>query len=700
MASVSATGSVADGARCSSALANDNPLLEAHHAGPAAIPDLSRVRPEHIMPAFEAAVARREAVLAAVRDEKNPTFDTVIARLDAAMSDDGFASEALSWYTSGNTSKAWEAVEENDYQPRATDLRTRTFTDRSLFEKVEAVYRDRKSLPEDAARLAEDYYEAFVNSGVALPDADRERFRANSLELAKLGSLFRRHVNESRKKFQWHVTDKALLAGVPEETMRAMESAAKAKGLDGYLVELDPKTQNDILEYCHVRETRRHVLDAVLKVANAGDELDNTPLAKRIAELRTEQGKLLGYATYADRVLVDRMVKSRDRLAKFYRDLEAAYLPHAKAEEAELVAFFQKHTGSTEKPMPWDRPYYVRLMEEERHSLDRTRLRSFFELENARRVLFRIVERLYGLKLEPTTEVPAPGEDVSVYRVSERDGSLVGYVFFDPYTRIGRKRPGAWMSGMRDTIVDGGGRRASLVSVTMNVRKGVDSEPTLLDVDDVTTLFHEFGHALHHLLGTSRFHGLFGTEVAWDFVELPSQFMENFVWVPEVLAELAVHWKTGEKLPANEAEAILAAKNFRVASGTVGQIALGTLDMAWATGDHPKDGETILAFEDRVLAHLDFTGMPRTRTISTTFSHVFAGGYAAGYYSYLWSRVLDADAFSVFAEHGYWDPAVAERFRREVLAVGDSRDSAETYRRFAGRDPGIQAMLRRDGLER
>jgi peptidyl-dipeptidase Dcp len=691
IASASSTGS------CAEPIV-DNPLLAAYAAGPEAIPDLSRVRPEHIMPAYEAALARRERLLDEIRAETAPTFENVIRKLDVAEADDGFAGEALGWFISGNTSPEWEHVEATLYTPLATDWSTRTFADRSLFEKVEAVYRKRQELPEDAARLTEDYYKAFVNNGVALDDAKRERFRAIALELAQLSSQFRRNVTESRKKFQWHILDPKELAGVPEETMRSLAAAAEAQGLKGYLVTLDPKTQSDLLEYCDVPETRRRVLEATYAIANGGDEHDNNDLANRIAALRMERAALLGYATFADFVLADRMVRSRDNLDRFYRELEAAYLPHARREEAEFVAFFQARTGSTEKPMPWDRPYYARLMEEELHSIDRALLRNYFELDNVRRVLFVVIHRLFGLTLAPTTEIPAPGPDIFVYRVTERDGSLIGYVYFDPFARIGRKRPGAWMNGLRDTIVEGGGRRPSLVAVTMNLRKGAGDEPTLLDVDDVETLFHEFGHALHHLLGQSRFHGQFGTSVAWDFVELPSQFLENFVWIPEVLGALAVHWQTGEKLPEEEARAIVAAKNFRVASGTVGQIALGMLDMAWATGQAPVEGESPLEFEERILAHLDVTGMPRTRPLTPAFTHVFAGGYASGYYSYLWSRVLDADAFSVFEANGFWSPDVAERFRREVLAVGDSRDPAEAYRRFAGRDPSIGAMLRRDGL--
>lgn len=673
-----------------------NPLLETPSARHGAYP-FDQIKTEHFLPALKEAMASARQRFEAYKKTEGSSFQHVIV-------EQGDISDQVN-YIAGifyNLHSAECTEELEKISPEMSELLTKYSNDISLdpviFGKVKACYDSRFSqgLTTEELSIIEKTYKGFVRSGALLADSEKTRMREIDERLAKLTLNFSQNVLKGTNDFVLEITDKSDLEGLPETSIEAAAEFAEKKGKKGsWCFGLDAPSLVPFLTYVKNRELRKKMSIAFGSKA-FNNQFDNQENLKEILKLRTERAKLLGYNTHADYVLEERMAMSPRKVMDFLEELLAKAKPHAVRDVDRIRALARELDGITDF-QSYDTSYYAELLKKRELSMDDEMLRPYFKLENVVDGVFKVAGLLYGLKFKEVSDLPKYHEDVRTFEVTDEEtGKFVGLFYADFFPRA-TKRPGAWMSGVREQGMYNGKIERPHIMIVCNFTKPTKTKPSLLTLDEVLTLYHEFGHALHGLLSNVKYRDLSGTNVYWDFVELPSQIMENWVMEKECLDLFAVHYETGEKIPADLVKKIKESGKFLEGMATNRQLTYAFLDMAYHMED-PSKISSIEDFENRATEKTTILGRLPGTNISTSFSHIFAGGYSAGYYSYKWAEVLDADAFEFFQTSGIFNRDVARKFREHILEKGGTEHPMELYKRFRGKEPDVGALLRRAGL--
>ena len=566
-----------------------------------------------------------------------------------------------------------------------------------IFERVKYVYEHHGELTPEENCLLEKSYEGFVRSGALLDEAGKERLRKLTEEASMLSLQFSQNVLKENKAYTLHITDEQQLDGLPNTAREAAHDAAKEHGLKGWVFTLDAPSYGPFMMYSTQRELRKDLYMARNTLCIKDNDTNNLELCKRLINLRREMAQLLGYDTFADYVMKHRMATKVENVYKLLNDLIEAYKPKAIEEREEVEALAKEEEGEAFKMEPWDLAYYSQLLKKKKYDLDPEMLRPYLELGNVIKGVFGLATRLYGITFKENKDIPVYHPDVKPYEVYDKDGSYLAVLYVDFHPRKG-KRDGAWMTEFQGQWIERDGTNIRPhASLVMNFSKPTEDKPALLRLGEVETFLHEFGHSLHGIFANTRFESLSGTNVWWDFVELPSQFMENFAVEKEFLRTFAFHYQTGEPMPDELIEKVIASRNYGAATACLRQVSFGLLDMAYYT--HKEEfTEDIISFEKKAWAPAIIDEQRMDTCMTVQFSHIMAGGYAAGYYSYKWAEVLDADAFSVFKKEGIFNQATAQRFRDNILSRGGTEHPMTLYKRFRGQEPTIDALKERDGL--
>jgi peptidyl-dipeptidase dcp len=566
-----------------------------------------------------------------------------------------------------------------------------------IFERVKYVYEHHGELTPEENCLLEKSYEGFVRSGALLDEAGKDRLRKLTEEASMLSLQFSQNVLKENKAYTLHITDEQQLDGLPNTAREAAHEAAKEHGLKGWVFTLDAPSYGPFMMYSTQCELRKELYMARNTLCIKDNDTNNLELCKRLINLRREMAQLLGYDTFADYVMKHRMATKVENVYKLLNDLIEAYKPKAIEEREEVEALAKEEEGAAFKMEPWDLAYYSQLLKKKKYDLDPEMLRPYLELGNVIKGVFGLATRLYGITFKENKDIPVYHPDVKPYEVYDKDGSYLAVLYVDFHPRKG-KRDGAWMTEFQGQWIERDGTNVRPhASLVMNFSKPTEDKPALLRLGEVETFLHEFGHSLHGIFANTRFESLSGTNVWWDFVELPSQFMENFAVEKEFLRTFAFHYQTGEPMPDELIEKVIASRNYGAATACLRQVSFGLLDMAYYT--HKEEfTEDIISFEKKAWAPAIIDEQRMDTCMTVQFSHIMAGGYAAGYYSYKWAEVLDADAFSVFKKEGIFNQATAQRFRDNILSRGGTEHPMTLYKRFRGQEPTIDALKERDGL--
>ena len=566
-----------------------------------------------------------------------------------------------------------------------------------IFERVKYVYEHHGELTPEENCLLEKSYEGFVRSGALLDEAGKDRLRKLTEEASMLSLQFSQNVLKENKAYTLHITDEQQLDGLPNTAREAAHEAAKEHGLKGWVFTLDAPSYGPFMMYSTQRELRKELYMARNTLCIKDNDTNNLELCKRLINLRREMAQLLGYDTFADYVMKHRMATKVENVYKLLNDLIEAYKPKAIEEREEVEALAKEEEGAAFKMEPWDLAYYSQLLKKKKYDLDPEMLRPYLELGNVIKGVFGLATRLYGITFQENKDIPVYHPDVKPYEVYDKDGSYLAVLYVDFHPRKG-KRDGAWMTEFQGQWIERDGTNVRPhASLVMNFSKPTEDKPALLRLGEVETFLHEFGHSLHGIFANTRFESLSGTNVWWDFVELPSQFMENFAVEKEFLRTFAFHYQTGEPMPDELIEKVIASRNYGAATACLRQVSFGLLDMAYYT-QKEEFTDDIISFEKKAWAPAIIDEQRMDTCMTVQFSHIMAGGYAAGYYSYKWAEVLDADAFSVFKKEGIFNQATAQRFRDNILSRGGTEHPMTLYKRFRGQEPTIDALKERDGL--
>ena len=663
------------------------------------VPAFDQMNIDTYLPTFEAAIAENKAEIdAIVSNPEAPTFENTLVALDRSGMRLDSISAIFFNVLEADGNDQMDALAEQ-IQPMLSELSDGIILNEGLFQRVKAVYDQREELGLNAEdmRLLTETYKRFDQNGANLPEADKERLKEINQELAMLSLKFGQNVVNETNSIQIFVTDENELKGLPESAKSAAKEEATAAGRpEAWLFTPKRTSFTPVLQYCENRALREQLLMAYTTRGNRDNKYDNKAIICRTMALRIEKAKLFGYDNPADYILQDCMAHNAKTVDAFLLSVWEPSLAAAKREAAALQEMMDRDLPG-EKLMPWDWWYYAEKLRQEKYALDEEAIKPYFELSNVRRGAFGVATKLYGIKFEQVYDMPVYNPEVEVFRVTEKDGSLVGYLYTDYFPRAG-KRPGAWMNNISSQYIDANGvdHRPVIINVG-NFNKPTQGNPSLLSMDDVETLFHEFGHALHGLLSKAHYRSLSGTNTPRDFVELPSQFMENYCYEPEVLKTYALHYETGEVIPAELIEKINAASKFNQGFVETELLSASILDMDYhelttAEGLEPN------AFEASSMEKMHMIPEIIVRYRSTFYNHIFTTGYEAGYYSYTWSAVLDADAFAAFKETGnIFNPTTAKAFRH-LLEQGGTRDAQELYLEFRGKEADPQYLLRRKGF--
>lgn len=673
-----------------------NPLLEVSRC-PYGAPQFDKIRNGHYMPAFREALKEARAEVDAIADDPSePTFENTIERLE-------YSGRTLD-RVSGIFFNLLEAESDDEMQkiaeevsPLLTEHSMYVSLNSRLFERVRKVYDKKESLrlDKEAAMLLEDTYKSFTRNGAALSDEDKKTYGKYAEELSLLSLRFGKNVLDATNAYMLRITDRSRLEGLPDYVLEMGAAAAREKGVDGWAFTLEYPSYSPFMKYCRDRELRREMYMAY-STRGASGEYDNRQTVKRITGLRMKMAELLGYGTYADYALEERMAKTSAAVDSFLSGLLGRTLPFARVEVDRLFSFAKENGFTDSRLQPWDFPYWAERYQEAEFSLNEELLKPYFRLENCIEAVLGLAGTLYGLRFEERHDIPVYHKDVKVFDVTDETCRHLALFYADFFPRPG-KRGGAWMTEFRGQGVLNGVEERPFISIVTNFTKPGKDSPSLLTHSELVTFLHEFGHALHGIMAEGRYPSLTGTNVARDFVELPSQIMENWAYEPEYLDSFAKDWRTGEPIPHDLVKKIVDAQNYLAGYYQVRQLQFGILDMAWNTLKTLPE-EDVEAFERRVLEPSSVLPKAEGTIISTSFNHIFSGGYAAGYYSYKWAEALEADAFSLFKEKGIFSREVAGSFRENILSKGGSEDAAVLYRRFRGRDPEPEALMRKLGL--
>lgn len=686
-----------------------NPLLT-DSTLPYGAPQFDKIKTEHYLPAFEQAITEAKAEIdAIVNNPDAPTFENTIAALDEAGGRLNDAAGIFYNLMEADTNDQMQDIAEK-VSPMMTEYSMYVSLNEPLFARVKAVHESAEGLEPDQARLLEKTWKSFVRSGANLGAEDKETYSKLSEQLSLLTLQYGKNVLAATNAFTLNLTDEADLEGLPDFVREAAVETAKSKEMEGWAFDLSAPSYGAFMKYSTRRDLRQKMWMAYNTRATEGEN-SNIELCRQIAESRLKIANILGYETYADYALEERMAKNPRTVNEFIQKLLEPSLPAAKAEVKELYEYARANGFEDSEIQPWDFGFWSEKLKDARYSINDEQLKPYFRLESCIDAAFGLAGKLYGLTFEERKDIPVYHPDVKVYDVKDADGVHKALFYADFFPRAS-KRGGAWMTEFRGQSIVNGVEKRPFISLVTNFTKPTAGKPALLTHDELTTLLHEFGHSLHGILAEGRYSSLTGTNVSRDFVELPSQIMENWAFEPEFLDTFARHFETGEALPDTLINKIVEAKNYNAAYAQVRQLQFGILDMAWHTlkggsesghFDRLSDLKTMqelgtIAFEKAALKSSNVIPSIPEACISTSFSHIFSGGYSAGYYSYKWSEVLEADAFSLFKEKGIFSTEVSHSFRDNILSKGCSEDEDVLYRRFRGHDPEPEALLEKLGI--
>ena len=674
----------------------ENPLLTESQC-PYGAPQFDKIRHEHYLPAFKAGIEEAKAEIdAIVANPEAPDFENTIEALEYSGRTLDRVSGIFYNLMEAETDKQMQAIAE-EVSPLMTEYSMYVSLNKPLFERVKAVYekRDSLDLAQDQKQLLEDTYKSFARNGANLSDEDKAVYSKYAEELSLATLQFSKNVLAATNAYTLHITDSADLAGLPGYVVDMAALAAKEKGMDGWVITLDYPSFGPFMKYSDVRDLRKEVYMAYM-TRSVGGEYDNTGIVRKIVDLRIKMSSLLGYGTYADYALENKMAKNAATVNSFLNELLVPSLPFAKKEVAEILEYAKTHGFEGDRLESWDFSYWSEKYKEAEYALNDELLKPYFRLEDCIDAVFDLAGRLYGLTFTEISGVPVYHKDVKVYDVKDENGRHMALFYADFFPRPG-KSGGAWMTAFREQSICNGVEERPFISIVTNFTKPTENAPSLLTHGEFTTFLHEFGHSLHGILAEGRYSSLTGTSVPRDFVELPSQIMENWAYEPEYLDTFAKDYKTGEVIPDSLITKIVASKNFLAGYSQVRQLQYGIMDMAWHTLKSLPADSTV-DFEKKTMAPVDVMPPVPGTAFSPTFSHIFAGGYAAGYYSYKWAEVLEADAFSLFKEKGIFNKEVAASFRDNILSKGSTEDVAVLYKRFRGHNPQPEALMEKLGL--
>ena len=677
-----------------------NPFLSEYKTPHATVP-FHLIKMEHFEPAIREGIRQEEEEISAITScSELPTFENTVVALENAGDLLGRVTTVMYNLMSAETCDELDAIAEK-MTPEISEHVNNITLNEKLFERIAKVYNQRDSLclTSEERQLLENTYDGFMRNGAALNDSDKERFRKLSMELSLATLRFQQNHLKETNNFELNITDETQLAGLPESTIEAAAQTAADKGKQGWVFTLHSPSYVPFMKYSSCRELRQRMYMAYNTQCTHGDEYDNFETVRQIVNLRIEIARLLGFPDYASYALGKRMAADSEHVYKLLDQLIEAYTPVAKKDVDEVTALARETEGEDFELMAWDYSYYSEKLKTKKFSLDDEALRPYFELSRVKQGVFGLATRLYGITFHENKDIPVYHPDVQAYEVLDEDGSFLAVLYTDFHPRAG-KQSGAWMTSYKEQWVDKDGKNSRPhVSVTMNFTKPTADKPALLTFSEVNTFLHEFGHALHGMFSNTRFECLSGTNVYWDFVELPSQIMENFAVEKDFLNTFARHYQTGEPIPEEILKSIVDASNFNCGYACLRQVSFGLLDMAWYTRQIPFEGD-VREYERQAWKRAQTLPQVDDTCMTVQFGHIMSGGYAAGYYSYKWAEVLDADAFSVFKANGIFDKQTARSFRENILSKGGTAHPMNLYIKFRGQEPTIEALLKRNNITR
>lgn len=666
------------------------------------VPPFDQIKLEDYEEAFMEGIRRDdEHIDKIINNPEPPTFDNTIIEEDDENEYYALLDKVSAVFfnlLSAETNDEMDALAQK-IQPALTKHANDVSLNKRLFERIKAVHDNHRPLTPEEECLLQKSYDGFVRSGALLDEEGKAKLRALTEEGSMLSLQFSQNLLKEKKAFSLHITDENDLKGLPDTQKEAARHEAKERNLDGWVFTLDFPSYGPFMQYAENRDLREKMFMAYNTLCTHENETNNIDICKRLINIRRETAQLLGYDTYADYVLVKRMASNVANVYKLLDDLIDAYKPTAVAEKEELKQMAKRMNGEDFKLMPWDGAFYSHKLQLEKYNVDAEMVRPYFELSKVIEGVFGLATRLYGITFQENKDIPVYHPDVKVYEVFDKDGSYLAVLYADFYPRKG-KQGGAWMTSYQDQWINQKGENIRPhVSLVMNFTKPTADKPALLTLGEVETFLHEFGHSLHGMFANTRFSSLSGTNVWWDFVELPSQFMENFSLEREFLSTFAYHYKTGEPMPDDLIQRLIDGRNFAVASACLRQVSFGLLDMAYYTKEKPFEDD-LIKFEKKAWEKAIIGTQLENTCMTVQFSHIMAGGYSAGYYSYKWAEVLDADAFAVFKREGVFNRETAQRFRDCILSKGGTEHPMTLYKRFRGGEPTIDALLERNGIKK
>ncbi|GAA4271348.1 M3 family metallopeptidase [Aquimarina gracilis] len=670
----------------------NNPLLKLFDAAP-----FSTIKTEHFLPAIKNGITIAKKEIDQIVSNKDlPTFSNTIEALE-------FSGELLDRITSVffnlNSAETNEEIQKiaQEASPLLSEFSNDIALNLDLFKKIEMVYNQREELEltSEQLTLLTKRYKSFSRNGANLPEDKKEKLREIDKELSKLSLNFGENVLAETNKFEMLLTNVSDLDGLPEGAKEAAKAMAKAKDKDGWLITLDYPSYIPFMTYASSRELRKKLAIAFGSKGFHNDDLDNQGIVLKIATLRHERAQLLGYQSHAHYILEERMAETPDKVFSFLNEILEKAKPAAEREFKQLEGFAKELDG-IDHLEKWDEAYYTEKLKQKLFNLDDEKLKPYFKLENVIKGVFTVANKLFGLNFQETNDIDKYHEEVKTYNVTDSEGNFVSLFYADFHPRPG-KRNGAWMTSYKSQMRKDNKNIRPHISIVCNFTKPTPSKPSLLTFNEVTTLFHEFGHALHGMLANTTYPGLSGTSVYWDFVELPSQVLENWCYEKEALELFAKHYETGETIPMDLVEKIKESATFMEGMATLRQLSFGLLDMSWHAQD-PSGIKNVKEHEKKTFSETSLYPDVEENCMSTAFSHIFQGGYSAGYYSYKWAEVLDADAFEYFKENGIFNKDIATKFKDNVLSKGGTENPMKLYKRFRGQEPKPEALLKRAGL--
>ena len=673
-----------------------NPFFTAYHTPHQTAP-FHLIKMEHYEPAIlQGMEEQNKEIEAIISNPEEPTFANTIVALEKSGNLLNRVSTVFGNLMSAETCDEMEALAEK-LMPMLTEHSNNITLNEALFARIDHVYTspEKTTLSVEENALLENTYHSFVRCGAKLSGEDKEKFRSISTTLSLNTLKFSQNRLKETNSFEL-ILNEEQLSGLPQSAIEAYAQTAKEKGKEGYIVTLSAPSFGPFMKYSTCRELRQQLYTAYHTQCTHDNEFNNLDIVKTLVNLRLQHAQLLGYPTVADYTLTRRMAENSTNVYRLLHQLLEAYKPTALHELEEVKAIAKEMEGEDFEMQPWDFSYYVEKLKEKKFNFNEESLRPYFELSQVIEGVFGLATRLYGITFQENKDIPVYHTDVKAYEVFDKDGKFLAVLYADFHPRAG-KRSGAWMTSYKEQWKDENGNSRPHVSVTMNFTKPSADKPALLTFSEVNTFLHEFGHALHGIFADTTYQSLSGTNVYWDFVELPSQFMENFAIEKEFLNTFAKHYQTGETLPEELIQRIVESSNFMVAYACLRQLSFGLLDMAWYTRTEPFEGD-VRAYEEEAWKETQILPNIPEACMTVQFSHIMAGGYAAGYYSYKWAEVLDADAFSLFKDKGIFNTETANSFREHVLSKGGTEHPMILYKRFRGQEPGIEALLKRNGI--